>query len=128
MRDGGTLVEALIGLVLVAIVITIFFTLITFVFTATKLTEDTTRLYSFLTFVQDYLSRFRVGNVLDTTFLSSKINELFWGSSNPKKYPLIESLSQEEMVLGDGVIYRRVIAKIRVSENEVVEKVFLIGF
>jgi len=128
MRDGGTLVEALIGLVLVAIVITIFFTLITFVFTATNFAEDTTRLYSFLTFVQDYLSRFRVGNVLDTTFLSSKINELFWGSSNPKKYPLIESLSQEEVVLGDGVIYRRVIAKIRVSENEVVEKVFLIGF
>lgn len=128
MRGGSTLVEALIGLVLVAIVITIFFTLITFVFTATKLTEDTTRLYSFLTFVQDYLSRFRVGNVLDTTFLSSKINELFWGSSNPKKYPLIESLSQEEVVLGDGVIYRRVIAKIRVSENKIVEKVFLIGF
>ncbi len=128
MRGGSTLVEALIGLVLVAIVITIFFTLITFVFTATKLTEDTTRLYSFLTFVQDYLSRFRVGNVLDTTFLSSKINELFWGSTNPKKYPLIESLSQEEVVLGDGVIYRRVIAKIRVSENKIVEKVFLIGF
>jgi len=128
MRGGSTLVEALIGLVLVAIVITIFFTLITFVFTATKLTEDTTRLYSFLTFVQDYLSRFRVGNVLDTTFLRSKINELFWGSSNPKKYPLIESLSQEEVVLRNGVIYRRVIAKIRVSENKIVEKVFLIGF
>ena len=128
MRDGGALVEALIGLVLVAIVITIFFTLITFVFKATNFAEDTTRLYSFLTFVQDYLSRFRVGNVLDTTFLSSKINELFWGSSNPKKYPLIESLSQEEVVLEDDVIYRRVIAKIRVSENEVVEKVFLIGF
>lgn len=128
MSGGSTLVEALIGLVLVAIVITIFFTLITFVFTATKLTEDTTRLYSFLTFVQDYLSRFRVGNVLDTTFLRSKINELFWGSSNPKKYPLIESLSQEEVVLRNGVIYRRVIAKIRVSENKIVEKVFLIGF
>lgn len=126
MKSGSAIVETLIGLVLIMIVITLFFTMTTFIFEATRLTEDTTKIYSFVVFVQDYLSKFRMGHVIDTK-LSSKINELFWGSKDPRSYPRIESLTSEDVKL-DNATYRRIVAKIKLGPDKVVERVFLIGF
>ncbi|PLV59859.1 hypothetical protein [Thermotoga sp. KOL6] len=125
---GSLVVETLVSLIMATVIAMIIMTTALTVAKNVSLSEKATKTFFLLNFAYDYLSEFRVGNEIPQDIYQD-INAAFWGKEwNGRNYPRLDSVQEETVSIKNGkVTYKKVILKIRVDENTVVERTVIIG-
>lgn len=129
MRNGMTLVEVLVSLLLIAITITFGFEAIVSTLSSVNREELQIKTVSLLNFVQSHLAQFRVGVELPNDVVQ-QINSAVHGSSE-SAYPKVRNIQSTRVSLnvpGNIVTYRVVEVEIEERKGQVERFTLIFGF
>lgn len=129
MRNGMTLVEVLVSLLLIAITITFGFEAIVSTLSSVNREELQIKTVSLLNFVQSHLAQFRVGVELPNDVVQ-QINSAFHGSLE-SAYPRVRNIQSTRLnlnVSGGAVTYRVVEVEIEKKKGQVEHFTLIFGF